>query len=114
MIEENKPMDKRHDDFYEKIMEQRIQEINNPGQSSVEDSFPILIAPLRTAPVTLPPKRASDTSSDSRVNSLHALSPAMPVTPDTSQLYLITSTSRNNPPSGPITPIQQFIKNSQK
>ena len=32
MIEKYVPMDKRHDDFYERFMEQHIQKINNPGQ----------------------------------------------------------------------------------
>ena len=114
MIEENVPMDKRHDDFYERLMEQCIQRINNPGQLGMEDSLPFPIEPLRAAPVTLPQKRVSNTSSDSAFSSPHALSPAMPVTPDNSQCYLIPSTSRMNPPSGPLTPIQQSIKNSRK
>ena len=92
MIEEYVPMDKRHDDFYERFMEQRIQKINNPDQPNMEDSFPFPIETLRTAPVTLPQKRVSNTSSDSGVNSPHVLSPAMPVTPDNSQPYLIPST----------------------
>ena len=114
MIEEYVPMDKRHDEFYENFMEQRFQKKNNPEQSDMEDSFPFPIEPLRTAPVTLPPKRVSNISSVSGVNSPHALSPAMPVNPNISQSYLISWTSRMNPPSGPLNPIQQFIKNSQK
>ena len=93
MIEEYVPMDKRHDDFYERFMELRIQKINNPEQSNMEGSLPFPVEPLRTAPVTLPPKRVSNISSDSGVNSPHALSPATPVTPDISQSYLIPSTS---------------------
>ena len=65
MVEEYVPMDRRHDDFYEKLMGQRIQKINNPEQSGMEDSLPFPIEPLRTAPVTLPQKRVSNTSSDS-------------------------------------------------
>ena len=114
MIEEYVPKVKSHDDFYEKLMGQRIQEINNPRQSSKEDSFPFLIAPLRTTHVTLPPKRVSITSSDSVVDSPYALSPARPVTPDISQSYFIPSTSRMHHPSGQLNPIQQFIKNSRK
>ena len=114
MIEEYVPMDRRHDDFYERFMEQRFLKINNPSHASVEDSLPFLIEPVRTAPVTLPQKRVSNTSSDYGNNSPHALSPAMPVTPDNSQSYLLPSTSRMNPPSGPLTPFQQLIKNSQK
>ena len=92
-------------------MEQRLHKINNPAHFGMEDSFPFPIEPLRTAPVTLPQKRVSNTSRDSGVNSAQVLSPAMPVSPDNSQSYLIPSTSRMHPPSGPI---QQFIKNSQK
>ena len=95
-------------------MEQRIQKINNPGQSVMEESLPFPIEPLRTAPVSFPPKRVSNTSSDSGVNSPHVLSPAMPMTPDNSHPPLIPSTSRMNPPSGPLTPIQQFFNNSCK
>ena len=113
MIEEYVPIDRRHDDFYERFMEQRFQKINNPGQSSTEDSLPFPIEPLRTAPVTLPHKRISNASSDSGVNSPHVLSPAMPRTPDNPQSCLLPSTSRITPPSEPITPIQRFTKNSR-
>ena len=113
-MEEYVPMDKRHDDFYERFIKQRIQKINNPGQSSMENSLPFPIEPIRTAPVTLPPKRVSNTRSDSGENSPHVLSPAMPITPDNSQLHLIPSTSRMHPPSGPLTPLHQFIKNNRK
>ena len=114
MSEEYVPMDQRPDDFYERLMERRIQKISNPEQSSMEDSLPFPIEPLRTAPITLPQKRVSNTSSDSGVNSPHALSRAMPLTPEYLQSYLIPSTSRKDPPSGPLTPIQQFINNSLK
>ena len=113
MIEEYVPMDRRHDDFYERFMAQRLQKINNPGQSSTEDSLPFPIEPLRTAPATLPQKRVSNTSSDSGVNSPQVVSPAMPVTPDNLQSYPMPSTSRMPPSSGPSTPIQQFINNSR-
>ena len=113
MIEEYVPMDERHDDFYERFMEHRFQKINNPEQSYMEDSLPFPIETLRTAPVTHPQKRVSNTSSDSGVNSPHVLSPAMPITPDNSKSYLIPLTSRMNPPSRRLTPIQQFIRNSQ-
>ena len=114
MIEEYVPVNRRHDDFYERFMEQRLQKINNPRQSSTEDSLPLPIEPLRAAPVTLPQKRVSNTSSDSGVNSPHVLSPAMPITPENSQLHFKTSTSRTIPSSGPLTPIQKFIHNSRK
>ena len=114
MIEECVPMDRRPDDFYEKFMEQQIQKINNPGVPGMEDSLPIPIEPLRTAPVTLPQKRVSNTSNDSGVNSPHVLSPARPITGDNSQPNHTPSTLRRNPNSGPLTLIQQIIKNSRK
>ena len=114
MIEEYVPMDRRPDDFYERFVEPRIQKINNPGQSGMEESLPFPIEPLRTVPVSLPQKRVSNTRSDSGVNSPHVLSPAVPITPDNSQPQLIPSTSRMNPPSGPLTSLQQFINNSRK
>ena len=109
------PVDKRHDDFYERFLEQRFQKIKNPGQSSMEDSLQFPIELLRTAPVTLPQKLpVSNTSSDSGVNSPNVLSPAMPKTPDNSQLHLIPTTSLLHPPSGPLTPVHQFIEISRK
>ena len=114
MMEEYVPMDRPPDDFYERFMEQRIQKINNPGQSGMEDYLPFPIESLRTAPVTLPQNRVSNTSNDSCVNSLHVLSPAMPKTPDNSESHLIPSTLRKNFPSGPLTPIQKFINTSRK
>ena len=84
MIEEYVPMGRRPDDFYERFLEQRIQKINNSEQAGMEDSPPFPIEPLRTAPVTLPQKRVSNTSKDSGVNSPLVLSPAMPTTPDNS------------------------------
>ena len=113
MIKDYVPMGRRHDDFYERFMEQRFQNINNPTQANSEDSLPFPIEPLRAAPATLPQKRVSNTSSDSGVNSPHVLSPAMPVTPDNLQSYPIPSTSRTHPPSGLLTPTQQFINNSR-
>ena len=114
MVEEYVPMDRRHDDFYERFMKQRFQKINSPGQSSMEESLPFPIELLRATPVTLPQKRKSNISSDSGVTSPHALSPAKSITPDNSQPHLKPSTSRTNLSSGPLTPIQQFIKNSRK
>ena len=114
MIEEYVPMDRHPDNFFERFMEQRIQKLNNFEQPSTEHPLQFPIEPLRTAPVTRPQKRVSNTSSDSGVNSPHALSPAIPITPDQSQPYPIPSTSRTNTISGPLTPIQQFIHISRK
>ena len=65
MIQEYVPMDRRHDDFYERFVEQRIQEINKAEQSGMEDFLPFPTEHLSTPPVSLPQKRISNTSSDS-------------------------------------------------
>ena len=80
----------------------------------MKDSIPFSIEPLQTAPVTLPQKRVSNSSSDSGVNSPHVLSPTTPITPDHSEPYPIPSTSRMILSTVPLTPIQQFINNSRK
>ena len=87
--EEYVPMDRRRDDFFERFMEQGIQNLNNPEQPGMEDSLPFPNEPLCRAPARLPGKRVSNTSSDSGVSSPHILSPALPVTPDISQLNLM-------------------------
>ena len=107
-------MDRRHDDFYEKFMEQRIQKLNNHEPYGMEDPLPFPMEPFRTAPVKLSRKRVSNTSSDSGVNSPHVLSTAMPITHDNSQPYLIPSTARINPNRGTINPVQQFINKNRK
>ena len=102
-------MDGRHDDFHERLMEQRIRMLDNSEQPGVEDSFSFSIEPFRATPPTLPRKRVSYTSSDCGVNSPHVLSPAMPVTPDNPQPHLIPSGSRE-----PLTPIRMFIHYRRK
>ena len=69
---------------------------------------------LTVATTTLPKKRVSNTSSDCGVNSPHVLLPAMPVTSDILRLYIMQLTSRLDPSSGPLTPIQQFIHINSK
>ena len=114
MIEEYVPMDRRHDKLYERFMEQTIQKLNNTELLSMEDFLSFPIEPLRTAPVTFPQKRVSKTSSDSGVNSRHVQSRLIKITPKISQPRLIPSFSRMDPPSGPLTPIQQFNNNSRE
>ena len=80
----------------------------------MEDFLAFPFEPLRTTSTTFPRKRISNTSRDSGVDSLHVLLPAMAVTADNSQPYLMPSTSGMNPPSGPLTPIQYFMHNSRK
>ena len=113
MIEEYVPMDRRHDNFSEKHMEQRIQKINNLEKFGTEDSLPFRIERLRTVPPAPPQKRIINTSINSGVNSPPILPPATPVNHNTShhlQPYLMPSTSQVNFPSKTLTPIQQFIQ----
>ena len=107
------PMDRRQDDFYERFIKKQNQKLNISEQPGMEDTLPFLNEPLRAAHTTLHRKRFSNTSSDSGVNSPHVLKPAMPLH-DNSQPYLMPSTTRMTPPSGPLSPIQQFIHNSHK
>ena len=51
MIEEYVPHDQRHDDFYERFLEQRIGKLNSFTVPSAEDTIPFPIRPLPTAPV---------------------------------------------------------------
>ena len=46
MIEKYVPMDRHHDNFYERFMEHRCQKLDKPEQLGLENSLPILIAPL--------------------------------------------------------------------
>ena len=114
MIENYLPVNRRHDNFYERFMEQRTQKLSNFEQPSMENSLPFPIEPLRTALATLPQKRVSNTSTDCGVNFPLVLSPAMPKTPDKLQPYLVPSTSRMNLHSGPLTPVEQFTDISRK
>ena len=43
MIDEYVPMDRRHDHFYESLKERRIQKLNKPEQSGMEESLPFHI-----------------------------------------------------------------------
>ena len=43
MIDEYVPMDRRHDHFYESFKERRIQKLNKPEQSGMEESLPFHI-----------------------------------------------------------------------
>ena len=121
MIEAFVPMDKRHDDFYERFMEKRYQTIKNSERPSTEDTLAFPVESLRTAPTAVPRKRTSNTSSDSGVNSPQNISTSTPVVPDcshTPQHHLKPSTSRCDlPPMSPsksLTPYQHFLHNSRK
>ena len=56
MIEKKVPMDRRHDDFYERLMKQRIQKLINSEQLGTDASLPFPNEPLHTAALTVPKK----------------------------------------------------------
>ena len=51
MIEEYVPHDQRHDDFYERFLEQRIGKLNSFTEPLAADPIPFPIRPLPTVPV---------------------------------------------------------------
>ena len=66
MIEEYVSTDRRHDDLYERFMEQRLQKLNNPEQPGMDDSLLFPIEP--TVPTASTHKRISNASNVSGVN----------------------------------------------
>ena len=78
MIEKYIPSDKRHDDFYERFMDRRIQKLNDPDPVVRNDSIPFPIVPLPSSTTAVTTKRISNTSVDSGVNSPPILSPSQP------------------------------------
>ena len=117
MIEEYVPHDQRHDDFYERFLEQRIGKLNSFTVPPAEDTNPFPIIPLPTALVVALHKRDSITSSDSGVGSPLVFSPTLPITPEQlPQQRQETETEQpsTSAPTRPLTPIQQFLRNSRK
>ena len=117
MIEGYVPHDQRHDDFYERILEQRIGKLNSFTVPPAEDTIPFPIRPLPTAPVVALHKRDSLTSSDSGVGSPLVFSPTLPVTPEQLPQHrqeIETEQPSTSAPTRPLTPIQQFLRNSRK
>ena len=117
MIEEYVPSDAHRDDFYERFMEQRVRQLNDPKDTSTDNSIPFPIMPLSSVPTVLPSKRISNTSEDSGVNSSPNFSPTMlpqPITYSPRTPSLNPSTSHTItppiPPSQPLTPIQRLIQ----
>ena len=114
MIEEYVPSDTHRDDFYERFMERGVQQLNDPKEATTHDSIPFPIVPLSSAPTVLPPKRISNTSDYSGVNSPPTFSPTIPPQPinhsprkplnNPSTSQIITSPI---PPIQPLTPIQR-------
>ena len=54
MSEEYDPSDTHRDDFSERLMERRAEQINNPEETATDDSFPFPIVPLSSTPAVLP------------------------------------------------------------
>ena len=117
MIEEYVQHDQRHDDFYEGFLEQRIGKLNSFKEPLAADPISIPTRPLPTAPVVASHKRHSITSSDSGVGSPHVFSPTLPITPEQLPQHpqdMETERPSTSAPTRPLTPIQQFLRNSRK
>ena len=83
----------------------------------VLDPIPFPIRPLPTAPVVALHKRDSITSSDSGVGSPHVFSPPLPITPEQLPKHpqeTETEQPSTSAPTRPLTPIQQFLRNSRR
>ena len=85
MIEDYVSSDQQNDNFYERFMEQRTRDLNNPSTIEELDSFPFPIEPLRFFPPTNKPERFFTHSNDSGIISPLAssrtpmISPAIPM-----------------------------------
>ena len=119
MIEEYVPSGTHRDDFYERFMERRVQQLNVPKETTTDPSILLPIMPLSSAPTVLPTKRISKTSDDSGVNSSPTFTPTTPPQP----INHSPRTSINNhstsrritspiPPSQP--PIQRLIHHNTR
>ena len=56
IVEKYAPSDTQHDDFYERLMERRVQKLNNPNDTATDDSISFPIVPLSSPPPVLPTK----------------------------------------------------------
>ena len=119
MIEEYVPSDHQYNNFYERCMEHRARDINNPSTTDEHDSFPFPIEPLRSSSSTNQPQRSSMHSNDSGITSPLAssrtpvLSPTIPAETSTPQPSSSQAAQPPHlPPREPLSPIQQFIRNS--
>ena len=81
MIEEYVPSDAHRDDFYERFMEPRVQQLNDPKKTATDDSIPLPMVPLSSAPTRLPTKRIDKKSDYSGVNSSPTFLPTIPPQP---------------------------------
>ena len=117
MIEEYVPHDQRHDDFYERFLEQRIGKLNSFTEPLAANPILFPIRPLPMAPVVASHKRDSITSSDSGAGSPHLFSPTLPITPEQLPQHpqeMETEQPSTSAPTRLLTPIQQILRNSRK
>ena len=120
MIEEYVPPDTHCDDFYERFMERRVQQLNDPKETATNDSIPFPIVPLTSAPTVRPTKRISNTSDDSGINSCPTFSTIPPQSINLSSRTPINNPSSSQiitspiPPSQPLTPIQRLIHHNTR
>ena len=119
MIEEYVPSDHQDNNLYERFMEQRTRDLNNPSTTDEHDSFPFPIEPLRSSSSTNQPRRSSMHSNDSGITSPLAfsrtpvLSPTIPAETSTPQPSPSQAAQPPHlPPRDSLSPIQQFIRNS--
>ena len=98
IIEDYVPSDQQKDNFYERFLEQRTRDLDNPSTTEEHDTFPFPIEPLRFLRSTKKPKRSSMHSNDSRITSPVAssrtpvLSPAIPMETSTPSIFLAART----------------------
>ena len=83
MIEEYVPSYHQNDNFYERFMEQRTQDLRNPNTTEEQDSFPFPIEPLRSVSSINKPKRSNMPSNDSGITSSFASSRTPVLSPET-------------------------------
>ena len=116
LIEEYVPSDHQNDNFYERFMEQRTRDLNNPSTAEEHDSSPFPIEPLRPISSTHQPKRSGMHSNDSGITCFFSHPCAITcnsygnINPHPSSSQAVQSL--HLPPREPLSPIQQFIRNS--
>ena len=119
MVEEYVPSDRQNDNFYERFVEQRTRDLNNPSTTEEHDSFPFPIEPLRSISSINKPKRSSMHSNDSGITFPLAssrtplLSPA--ILSETSTPHPFSSQQKQTAQFSPrehLSPVQQFFRNS--
>ena len=115
MTEKHVPHDQRHDDFYERFLEQRNVKLNSFPEPLAADPITFPIRPLNTAPVVASSKRDSTTSTDTGGGSPHVFPPTLPITSEHLPQHpqeTETEQPSTSAPTRPVTPIQQFLRNS--